>query len=116
MPWCFMLYLYREGIVSMKFTKIKNSIVSHGIQILFIASTLLINLLVISSGSHSWFYKTPGLLAYPINLMIDLAVVLALAAPFSSSNFTPRIYSEENATNFVKKLLHCISALVLLDM
>lgn len=106
-----MLYLYREGIVSMKFTKKKNSIVSHGIQILYIASTLLINLLVIFSVARSWFYKTPGLLAYPINLMIDLAVVLSFFI-FKS----PRIYSEENATNFVRKLLHCISALVLLDM
>lgn len=76
----------------MKFTKIKNSIVSHGIQILFIASTILINFLVIFSVARSWFYKTPGLLAYPINLVIGLAVVLALVAPFLSSNFTPPPY------------------------
>lgn len=69
----------------MNFAKVKTRIITSGVTMLFAVSTVLINLIVVFSGTHSWMYKTEGLLAYPMDLVLGVLIITALSFFFANA-------------------------------
>lgn len=84
----------------MNFAKVKTRIITSGVTMLFAVSTVLINLIVVFSGTHSWMYKTEGLLAYPIDLVLGVLIITALSFFFANAK---NLRGEKTATRFIKK-------------
>lgn len=96
----------------MDFTKGKTWIVTNGITALFVVAMVLIDLLVVFSGTHSWTNKTEGLLIYPVDLAIGVTLVFMLAVIFKNLDHPLHVDSEEKADGLIKKAC-CVAYLLL---